>query len=73
MATFPTATRYGAPHWTLIVFGLVCVPLGLFLWNGLGPHFGMGRTSGEVDRSAALGTLGLVLIGVLVEVVMGSR
>jgi hypothetical protein len=65
--------RYGAPRWTLIVFGLACVPLGLSFWNGLGTHFGMGRTSGEVDHRAALGTLGLVLIVVLVEVVVGSR
>jgi hypothetical protein len=33
----------------------------------------VGRSSGEVDRRAALGTLGLVLIVVLVEVVIGSR
>jgi hypothetical protein len=65
--------RYGAPGWTPIVFGLACVPLGLSFWNGLGTHFGMGRTSGEVDRRAALGTLGVVLIIVLVEVVFGRR
>jgi hypothetical protein len=65
--------RYGAPRWALIVFGLVCVPIGLFLWIGLGTHYGLGRSCGEVDRRAALGTLGLVLIVVLVEVVLGSR
>ena len=65
--------RYGAHRWTLIVFGLACVPLGLSLWNGLGPHYGLGRPSGEVDRWAALGLLGLVMIVVLVEVVFGSR
>jgi hypothetical protein len=65
--------RYGAPRWTLIVFGLACVPLGLFLWNGLGAQYGLGRSSGEVDRRAALGTLGIVLLVVLVEVVTGSR
>jgi hypothetical protein len=65
--------RYGAPRWTLIVFGLACVPLGLSLWNGLGKHFGMGRTSGDVDLRAAVGMLGLVLIVVLVEVVLGAR
>jgi hypothetical protein len=65
--------RHGAPRWTLTVFGIVCVPLGLSLWNGLGTHYGMGRSGGEVDRRAALGTLGLVLIIVLVEVVLGSR
>jgi hypothetical protein len=65
--------RYGAPRWTLIVFGLACVPIGLSLWNGLGTHYGLGRSNGEVDRSAALGTLGLALVVVLVEVVTGSR
>jgi hypothetical protein len=65
--------HYGTPRWTLIVFGLACVPVGLCLWNGLGTHFGMGSSGGEVDRRAALGTLGLVLIVVLVEVVAGSR
>ncbi len=64
--------RHGAPRWTLIVFGLACVPLGLSLWNGLGTHYGLGRSRGEVDRWAAVGTLGLVMIVVLVEVVMGS-
>jgi hypothetical protein len=65
--------RYGAPRWALIVFGLACVPLGLFLWNGLGAHYRLGRSSGEVDGRAALGMLGIVLLVVLVEVVLGSR
>jgi hypothetical protein len=65
--------RFGAPRWALIVFGLVCVPSGLFLWNGLGPHYGLGSETGEVDRRAALGTLGLVLIVVLVECLYGRR
>jgi hypothetical protein len=65
--------RYGAPRWTPIVFGLACVPMGMSLWNGLGTHYGLGRSRGEVDRRAALGTLGLVLIVVLVEIYIGSR
>src|SRR4051812_5535766 len=36
--------RYGTPLWTLIAFGLACVPLGLSLWNGLGAHYGLGRS-----------------------------
>jgi hypothetical protein len=31
--------RLGTPEWQLAVFGLVCVPLGLFLWHGQGKHF----------------------------------
>jgi hypothetical protein len=65
--------RYGAPRWTLIVFGLACVPLGVSLWNGLGPYYGLGRPGGEVDRRGALGMLGLLLIVVPVEVAVGSR
>jgi hypothetical protein len=65
--------RYEAPRWALIAFGLVCVPLGLCLWNRLGTHYGLGRSSGEVDRRAALGMIGLALIAVLVEVGLGSR
>ena len=64
--------RYGAPLWTLVAFGLVATPLGLFLWNGLGPHFGMGEARGRVSRRAALGTLVVLLIVLLVESLAGA-
>lgn len=53
--------------------GLVCVPLGLSLWNGLGPHFGLGSSKGEVERGASLGMLVLFLIVVGVEMLVGIR
>jgi hypothetical protein len=65
--------RHGTPRWTLILFGLACASLGLSLWNGLGPHFGLGRSRGEVDRRAVRCALGLALIIVLVEVLADSR
>jgi hypothetical protein len=65
--------RYGCHRWLMLLFGLVCVPTGLFLWNGLGPHFGLGEAGGKVDRKAALATLGLVLVIVIVEVLTDSR
>ncbi len=65
--------RYGAPPWTLVAFGLVCVPLGLSLWNGLGPHFGLGPSKGEVGRGASLGMLIFFLIVVGVEMLVGIR
>jgi hypothetical protein len=65
--------HYGAPPWTLVVFGLACVPLGLALWNGLRTHFGLGRSRGEVDRRTALGMLALLSIVVFVEILVGSR
>lgn len=46
--------RYGAAHWQLWLFGVPVSVFGLWLWNGLGPHFGLGRARGEVDRSATI-------------------
>jgi hypothetical protein len=65
--------RYGALPWTLVAFGLVCMPLGLSLWNGLGSHFGLGPSKGKVDRRASLGMLVLFLIIVSVEMLVGIR
>jgi len=57
----------------MLLFGLVCVPSGLFLWNGLGKCFGLGDAQGKVDRNAALGTRVLVLTVMVVEVLTNSR
>ena len=65
--------RHGSPQWTLIAFGLVCTPAGLWLWNGLGPHYGLGNSKGEVDRRAVRWAIGLVLTIVVVEILVGSR
>ena len=35
--------QHGSPIWLLWLFGLVTVPTGLALWNGLGKHFGIGK------------------------------
>jgi hypothetical protein len=35
--------RRGAPLWSLWLFGLICAPAGLGMWNGLGRHFGFGK------------------------------
>jgi hypothetical protein len=65
--------RYGAPRWALIAFGLIGVPAGLFLWHGLGPHFGLGEAKWRVDRRAAVGTLTLLLAVVLIEILLDRR
>jgi hypothetical protein len=65
--------RFGARQRTLIAFGLIAAPLGLWLWDGLGPHFGLGEAKGRVDHRAAIRTLCLLLVVVLVEVLLGSR
>lgn len=48
--------RHGADTWQLWLFGLVCIPAGLWLWNGLGKHFGLGRNAKPVNRRLAIGT-----------------
>jgi hypothetical protein len=46
--------QHGGEAWTVRLFGIVAVAAGLWLWNGLGPKFGLGAARGEVDRKAAL-------------------
>jgi hypothetical protein len=65
--------RYGAPRWALIAFGLICVPAGLSLLHGVGPDFGLGEAKGRIDRRAALGTLGVLLAVVLIEVLIDRQ
>ena len=33
--------RHGSPIWQLWLFGAVTVPVGFWLWHGLGPEFGL--------------------------------
>lgn len=55
--------RHGAAPWQLIAFGTPAAAAGLYLWNGLGPSFGLGEQQGRVDRRAAVGVA--VALGVL--------
>jgi hypothetical protein len=45
--------RHGAAIWQLWLFGGIAVAAGLGMWNGLGPHFGLGEAKGRVDRDVA--------------------
>ena len=48
--------RHGSAMWHLWLFGIVTAPLGLWLWHGQGPHFGLGPARGRVNPRVALGT-----------------
>jgi hypothetical protein len=62
--------RHGAARWQLWLFGVPLSMLGLWLWNGLGPHFGFGPAKGKVDSRVAIG-LGLALaITVLLAILL---
>ncbi len=65
--------RLGATHWQLVRLGLLTVPLGFFLWHGLGPHFGLGKANGFVSHSAALTSVCLFILVFVVELAIGSK
>jgi hypothetical protein len=62
-----TLLRHGAPLWSLILFGAVAMPLGLLLWNGTGPDFGLGPQPRAIDRrltiAVAVVAAALVILG----------
>jgi hypothetical protein len=57
--------RHGSAIWQLWLFGLLTAPAGLWLWHGLGQHFGLGAAGGTVDRKTVYGTL-IVCLGLVV-------
>jgi hypothetical protein len=64
--------RHGSPIWSLWLFGAVALPLGLYLWNGLGPHCGLGTAGGKVNHRAAYASCALLVVAVIVELVLSS-
>jgi Peptidase M50B-like len=64
--------RHGSPIWMLWLFGLVAVPLGFALWNGLGPAFGLGAGCGKVDRAVAIGAFVVGIVLVTIGFVVGG-
>jgi len=61
---------YGTPPWLLIAIGISLIALGLWLWNGLGPSFGLGAAKGRVDRRAALGAAAGTALLIAAEVLL---
>jgi hypothetical protein len=61
----------GAAQWQLLTFGIPAVACGLYLWNGLSPHFGFGPARGKVDRRAAVGVALALVILVGLELLRG--
>jgi len=61
--------RHGVPPWTLVAVGLPATLAGIYIWNGLGPQFGLGGTDGKVSRTDAIVMVVLTAAVVLGEVV----
>jgi peptidase M50B-like protein len=65
--------RYGAASWQLWLFGAAACIAGLWLWNGLGPKFGLGQVREHVGKRASLSCLAALVVVVVVELLVGSR
>jgi hypothetical protein len=63
--------RHGTPIWALWLFGAATLPLGLWLWHGQGPHFGLGAAQGRVDRAVASAALAVCLLLLLLGLAVG--
>lgn len=64
--------RHGSPKYLHWVFGAITIPVGLWLWNGLGRYFGLGTNAELVDKNAANTTAALFLCLVAVELLWGA-
>jgi hypothetical protein len=64
--------QHGGARWQLIGFGVVAVAAGLYLWNGLGPYFGLGPSRGKVDRTAVVGVTIALLTVICLEALLAS-
>lgn len=62
----------GTFSWMLAVFALFTLPAGFWLWHGLGPEFGLGRTPRTVDPKAALSMTAAVILIVLLELALSN-
>ncbi|MBC7856499.1 MAG: M50 family metallopeptidase [Pirellulaceae bacterium] len=63
--------RNGSPLWHLWLFGLITIPIGVWLWHGQGGEFGLGKSPKMVSPPIAYTTLGIVLTTVAVELIAG--
>ncbi|HTQ37926.1 MAG TPA: hypothetical protein VMJ32_02800 [Pirellulales bacterium] len=55
--------RHGSPIWLLWLFGLFCVAAGLWVWNGVGVYFGLGKDAPQIrGHSIAFTVIALVVV-----------
>ncbi len=64
--------RHGTPGWLLVLFGIVTIIPGFWLWHGLGPNFGLGAGNGKVSETAAVTVSVLFVLLILTETLIFS-
>jgi hypothetical protein len=62
--------RYGAPMWTLWLFGLIAFPLGLGVWNGDDRDLRLGPEARNIRPAVVYGVVALAVVTVAVELVV---
>lgn len=63
--------RHGSPQYLLWLFGAITIPIGLWLWNGLGRYFGLGNNAEVVDKTVAYAATILLIILFAAELLWG--
>jgi len=61
----------GAPRIVLTACGALALAGGLYLWNGLGMHFGLGKEAMPIDKPAAWTLATLTAILITIELALG--
>lgn len=65
--------RHGSPNYLLWTFGAITIPIGLWLWNGLGLHFGLGPNASEPSPKVCYVITALLVIVVVLELLLSTR
>lgn len=61
--------RYGSPAWLLFLFGAATIPIGLWMWNGLGRTFGLGQQADVISWRPALISSSVLTATIVLELI----
>ncbi len=62
--------KWGTSVWMLVLFGIVTIIPGFWLWHGLGPHFGFGIAQGKVEEQAVVSVALIFVLLILTELLI---
>lgn len=57
----------GGARYQTVIFGLITIPMGLYLWHNQGRYFGFGGEKGAVEKGAVMLSVGALMTIVLIE------
>jgi hypothetical protein len=63
----PVILAQGGAAWQTLLFAVVAMVSGFYVWNGLESAFGLGDAKGRVDRSATVVAVAILAIVVVTE------